>query len=403
MTIKKRRYAILLIAVFLIPSFAVVGSYNQSNTVSRMKTSQSFDSHQYAESRAISKVLEAMDMEWETPIYEPSWPVAHEGREAPGRIIQPIDESMSLNNTDSQILYDAFAKENAQRQKNSPAVRPNDVSALEGSMLEAIYYPIATTKDYPQPPQTPAKEGHWFQKLSYSVLAFQFTYPSGFNTLDLWMDIERDQDSYSRYLTVYFDGSLAYRTTISSSGFHSSIAIWWVSAGTHKIEVEINYCGWKDHQWKMTYIQPFISRWPGASEPIQDFWEYFPDDRNPSLEYQVLGGRSTYVNLLVEHLGSSPSRQVQVYYKSSATSSWVLRSTIWTGSASKIYLGYWSSICTIYVKLSILDSSVDYYGYKISYNSANYRAVNIEIDYMEDTTPNQGNPIMDTDDIEDMV
>ncbi|MGV9169936.1 MAG: hypothetical protein ACOC38_08380 [Promethearchaeia archaeon] len=122
------------------------------------------------------------------------------------------------------------------------------------------FYPYTITNSYAAPEMSPAKDAHWFIKKSYSVLAFELVNPS-WADIHLYLDVERDQDIYSRYLSFYLDGSLTHQYVIGSGGFHGAVVFSYASPGHHKVEIAINYCGWKDHQWK-NHLYPTLQSSP---------------------------------------------------------------------------------------------------------------------------------------------
>lgn len=287
--------------------------------------------------------------------------------------------------------------EDSAPQQNLVARESGSDYTTSAATPSTIYYPMSPTHLYPQPVMSPAKSGHWFPQTSYSILAFKFTYPNYITTLDIWINIVRDQDEYPRYFTVYFDGQVVYRTTISS-GFSGYVSVWWVAAGEHRIELEIYNCGWKEHQWKLLYIQPFVSRWPYPPEPIQDFWEYFPHGAYPILDYEVLGGPVSQLYLCVQNEVGSATL-IEIYTKLSPLDAWTYRTTVLTGASYSIGFGDYNLAQSVYVRLKLMDSATPYYGKKLTYNAFNYRACMLEIDYMWESPPAQNTPIMALSDI----
>jgi len=166
------------------------------------------------------------------------------------------------------------------------------------------FYPYAITNSYAAPEMSPARDAHWFIKKSYSVLAFEFINPS-LSEVHLYIDVERDQDIYSRYLTFYLDGSLTHQYVIGSGGFHGAVVFYNVFEGPHKVEVAVNYCGWKEHQWKVTYIWPFVPVLYANPMPIYQFCEYFPHGSYPTLQWQVQAGLDTHIHIDTDVMSGS--------------------------------------------------------------------------------------------------
>ncbi len=392
----RRVIVLILILSFLYPqSVALLDSVETPALVS-LSESEVGEISSYNALRAQNQVLDFMALNWTE-----STPDRLSETEDNAEFI-PIQKDRSTpavnyNNTvEPIVLFNKY--------KNSSFEDPRDeidgpIETLNDNSLKAS---PPSTNQFPALPMSPAKSGHWFRKMSYSVLAFEWDYPSYLIHAYVCLDIERDQDIYSRFLTVYYDSNLIYQVVIGSQGFHSSIPIMWIPAGPHKIEVQINYCGWKENQWKMTYIWPWITipNWP--DEPIPDFWEYFPgghtSDINPLLDYEVKAGKSTYLDIFVENEGGSSTRTIEIWYKTSGSSSWYLWTSIYSGTPYRLYKGYITT--DFYIRLKLLENPASYYGKKLTYNCVNYREVRLEVDYMTDSS---GNPWMSISDMNDML
>ncbi|MGV9103633.1 MAG: hypothetical protein ACOC3C_05925 [Candidatus Thorarchaeota archaeon] len=249
------------------------------------------------------------------------------------------------------------------------------------------FYPYTITNSYAAPEMSPAKDAHWFIKKSYSVLAFELVNPS-WADIHLYLDVERDQDIYSRYLSFYLDGSLTHQYVIGSGGFHGAVVFSYASPGHHKVEIAINYCGWKDHQWKITYIQPFNPVLFANPVPIYDFWEYFPHGSYPTLEWKVQAGFDTYIHFDTDVMSGS-SYDIKLYINDQ------YRATIDAGGAHALILGAYADDEPMNVKMKIMSASNTYYGTKIDYMTVSHRVVTLEIDYMVDQNQNSLVPIDD--------
>jgi hypothetical protein len=254
-------------------------------------------------------------------------------------------------------------------------------------------YPYSINKYYPTPVTSPAKSGHWFRKMSYSVLAFEWTDPAG-GSIIIRVDLDRDCDTYSRTLTFWLDGSVVRQVAVGSSGFHESIIIASVSPGAHKFEIAVNYCGFVDHGWKLTYVWPFI--YYGLQkppEPIMDFWEYFPgghpEDNSPTLDFEVRGGAYTKLYLKTENIGTSTPATIEIYQKSSSSSVWSYKTSVNTGESTEVYLGYFVENSVRNLRLKLLAYPASYYDKRISIMAVSYRTVTLEIDCMRDSAGNR--------------
>ena len=230
--------------------------------------------------------------------------------------------------------------------------------------------------------QSPAKNGHWFPFKGQSVLAFLIDLPAYVWALDIFIDIEPDQETiYSRMFYVYFDGNEVYSSEIfpqgSNSGFHSAVTVWGVGAGEHEIELEISWGAHKDHAWKLTYIQPFESQWPASGNPILAFWEYFPQEDNSLLEYEVKGGTSTIIDLWTENDNDPYSRNLKVYVNGN------YKFTVTSPGSYEESLSYEPSDGTAFVLGLELVGSNTYYGKRINFNHVTYRVQQLEVDRMQ--------------------
>ncbi|MFW9767427.1 MAG: hypothetical protein ACFFF9_11260 [Candidatus Thorarchaeota archaeon] len=387
---------LFLIVSFLCPQSVALLGPAESPTLVSPSVSEVEKIISYNAMRAENQVLDFMALNWtestpdslsETEDNDEFIPVQRE------RIIHTEDYNETV---DPIVLFSKYG--------NSSVEDPRDVfdgpigTLNENSLLTSP----PPTKMFPALPMSPAKSGHWFRKKGYSALAFEWDYPSYLLYAYICLDIERDQDIYSRTLTVYFDGNIVYQAVIGSGGFHGSIPISYIPAGTHKVEVQINWCGWKENQWKMTHIWPWIDipNWP--DEPIPDFWEYFPggnaDDINPTLDYQVMAGKSTYFDIYIENEGGSPFRTIEIWFKTSYSSSWYLKTSISSGVPYRLYMGYITT--DYYIRLKLLENPASYYQKKLTYNCVNYREVKLEVDYMTDSG---GNPLMSISNMNDML
>ena len=201
--------------------------------------------------------------------------------------------------------------------------------------MEGTYYSMQDP-DWPYSDNTfgaeklaPTMEGRWFPKLGYSSLTFEFTIDSE-ATYDayIWAWIVRDQDTYNRYLTFYFDDHQASRVIIGSSGFKGNV---WVPGGyidsgtTHTVTLTINYGGYKDRGWKLLYIG--VGNYTnGKYRPFTNykFDPYSLNELTPAtgqsdsiMEYDVIVGESTNLELTMTKRDDSSARSVYVYFETS--------------------------------------------------------------------------------------
>ncbi|MHA1883229.1 MAG: hypothetical protein ACTSUO_09320 [Candidatus Thorarchaeota archaeon] len=390
---KKLEYIIILMLILLMapPS---VSLQQQSNSDVHFATPSGVQdvSAGYCASREQAKIQEFMDINWSESTDDVSYlPMNSDG-------FIPIEREQVIHNTDYNDTNQSFEFYNkfGDSQINTTEQSSNGAEILAEKSTDYG----SPSNAFPALPMTPAKSGHWFPQKSYSVLAFEWDHPDYLWHVSLQMDIERDQDSSNRYLTVYFDGSIVYHAIIGVYGFQGGILISYIPAGSHKVEVQINYGGC-EYGWKMNYIWPWIAL-TGPDVPIPDFWEYFPggnsNDINPTLDFQVKAGRATYIDVYIENMDSS-SRNIEIW-RGSSLSSLYLWKTISADTAYRLYMSYYSSPRDYYIRLKLLENPAAHYGARISYNCVNYRQVRCEVDYMSDLS---GNPVMSTNDMNTML
>ncbi len=343
--------------------------------------------------RAVARVAEFDAIEWERIDCSSSSGILPSNEAEQQATIQPSSEPiLSTNGTEVispiTIEGDYIPLTNAK----SSVLSTSDTCNNGGDSYEGVYcddtsfYPWDMVIDHPAPELSPAKDAHWFIKQSYSVLAFQFDNPN-WDAVGFYLDINRDQDIYSRYLTIYLNGAQTHQYVIGSGGFHGIVDFSMLLPGLYKAEIAINYCGWKDHQWKMTYIQPFVQVEMTSPRPIYDFWEYFPHGSYPALEWKVQAGSNTYIHLDTVVM-SGPWYYIELYINGQ------LLYYLSPGS-HEISLGDYTTDSAITVKLRIEASSNTYYGTKINYMAVSHRVVTLEIDYMVDQNQNPVVPIAD--------
>jgi hypothetical protein len=313
-----------------------------------------------------------------SPSAEVALPTNHTEADRP---ISITGDYIPMDNAESSILW------NAEEIQMDTLIEGDDVDCDDTG-----FYPYTITNSYATPEMSPAKDAHWFIKKSYSVLAFEFINPS-LSEVHLYIDVERDQDIYSRYLTFYLDGSLTHQYVIGSGGFHGAVVFYNVFEGPHKVEVAVNYCGWKEHQWKVTYIWPFVPVLYASPMPIYQFCEYFPHGSYPTLEWQVQAGLDTHIHIDTDVMAGS-TFSIKLYINDQ------LRAILSAGGEYDLVMGTYADDELLNMKLKILSSSNTYYGTKIDYLSVSHRVVMLEIDYMVDQNQD---PLVSIPDINSMA
>jgi len=314
-------------------------------------------------------------------------------RSSPERNRMPVSGDYNHTSSDGSplVLYSIGEQRPVPCEFIQAEPRPLNEGSTESSDnhgLGVLYSATGTDVGNPYSPdyyrqqemQSPAKNGHWFPKKNYAVLAFMVDLPAYVVALDIRIDIEPDQDTYSRYFTLYFDNTIVHHAVIypegQNNGFHGYITVWWVGAGEHKIELEINYGGWKDRGWKMTYLQPFESAWPYVGNPILAFWEYFPHFSNIILEYECKGGSYTKISLCTENDNDPTTRILNIYVNG------VKKRIMYSPGSYESSLYYNPPDGTTYVLGLELISPGTYYGKRILFNQPTYRVKRLEVDRM---------------------
>ncbi len=378
---KRKFFVLLLVAemLLLLGQVYPVSSEASENRGLLLSETDLAERVEYASSKAQSQVFDFMNRDWneiqclpQPPRNAPSTSQAETPRESPS--IPPNTNITQVEN--SVILFDKYqSRHSSQPMDPSLTVSLPCVSDSEGILASnPSYYPYEETYSFPAPIMSPTKDGNWFPKQSYSVLAFEYNNP-GFCYAEFWIDVARDQDIYARYLTVYHDGSIILHVVVGSGGYHGAVALGWVGGGNHKLEVQINYCGWKDHQWKLTYAQPFIAHFSGEREPFYDFWEYFPSGSNPTLEWKVQAGFDSYIHLQTQVVSGS-QHSISIYINGA------LRASVESGHSDVLILQPFSADEPVVVKLILSTGSEEYYGTKIKYFTISHNVVTLEIDWM---------------------
>jgi hypothetical protein len=147
----------------------------------------------------------------------------------------------------------------------------------------------------------------------------------------------------------------------------------------------ILHCGWRNHQWKLTYLWIYGSNdWP------QDVnGEYFPIDITaPVFEYQVLGGVDTILSITVHH-GANPgtygaSFPLNVYFDDQLKSTIYVPNGLWS---FELDMGDYMVDSLHTLKLVYPDSVVSP-GYRvIVVNALHHLCMNVEVDYMPGHDP----------------
>jgi hypothetical protein len=234
--------------------------------------------------------------------------------------------------------------------------------------------------DAPVTPLTPAKEGHWFPKMSQARLYFSFVTVATIIPVDfsIHLEIDRDQDTYARYLRVYLDGAKFYESVIGSSGFHGDIPFS-AYGGSHAIWLEIYYGGYKEKGWKLKYFWVYDA----ADEPVNVNGEYTHQSYYCNLRYQVKMGDNTKLSIEIVNNYDWITRWCYVY----VDDAYKTRFTV--PRAIEVSLGSYTDDSIHELKLKIFSCSGYECGKKITQLMVHHDGVKYEMDYRYDHEPDQ--------------
>ncbi|MFX1577355.1 MAG: hypothetical protein ACFFCF_09275 [Promethearchaeota archaeon] len=237
----------------------------------------------------------------------------------------------------------------------------------------------------PALPKFPNFEGHWFPKQSHSILYFQCAFGwTGNQRLDIV--IEQDQDSYSRYFYVRCDGVLVHSSVIGSSGFNGHV-LFYTTLGSHRIELEIYYGGYKNHGWKLVYFWPYTLS-GGRAGNVEG--EYFPKIYRSTLQYWVECGDDTILNLDIQRINDRYTRFLSIYLDGNT----VVSERVVSGSHQfEFNIGDYANPPdpgdpigdpTMHeLKLQIRSGSYCEYGWRVNLCAIHYESVFVEVDWMK--------------------
>ena len=256
--------------------------------------------------------------------------------------------------------------------------------------------PFSFRIDFPALPLAPIMEGRWWPKKSYSTLAFDIEADDFDGELYIWAWISRDMDTYSRFLTFWFDNNYVDQFIIGAGGFKSGVHVPQdkINSGysRHRVEISINYCGYVDHGWKLNYA--WVGNGTGGLGTQQtpllnpddypnDFTELTPrtGQTHCVMEYDVLAGESTTLNIETQNVADPYRRSIYVYFeKADGTYEW--KAFISTGSGYQIYLGEHPDNCHRKLKLVFRYMPDIDYAKRITQLGVHHIGWNLEVDYM---------------------
>lgn len=286
----------------------------------------------------------------------------------------------------------------------APQIYASDELAVEDATIESLdesgwpWQPwLSVRNDFPALPPAPAMEGRWWPKKSYSTLSFdiQIDIPIS-GELYIWAWIIRDQDSYSRYLTFRFDNNFVQQYIIGWLGFKSSVHVpaSMINTGLtrHRVEISINYCGYVDRGWKLLYGWVGNGTGPNGDQQtppmdtsgnLYSMTELTPrtGQTHCVMEFDVLAGEYTLLNIQTENVADSTSRTIYVYFENSGgTYDW--KAMISSPGSYQVYLGEHTDNVHRKLKLEFRYLPDIDYAKRIKQLCVTHVGWKLEIDYM---------------------
>ena len=258
-----------------------------------------------------------LNTEWQSPLLE--------------------NERESLLESSSKNVWSESYSDNLQSHEDLNKTEQVDSIATRGNQDYPVWsvWPWQDNthprKDFSALTTAPNMNGHYWLKKSYSTLAFDIEIDEPItDSVYLWIWLVRNADTYTRYLTIEFDNNQIDRFTIGSAGFKGAIYIPSnkIASGVdrHLVELTINYGGWKDQGWRLEYC------WVGVGSGSQGYqqtpvldnsYPYYPETftelvprsglTDTSVEYKVICGTSTKLNIETTNVNDPTSRVVYVY------------------------------------------------------------------------------------------
>jgi len=227
-------------------------------------------------------------------------------------------------------------------------------------------------------PLTPAKEGHWFPQMSYSRLYFDFMPEGWYASYKIHLEIEQDQDSFSRYLRVKVDGTTIYTIVIGWQGFHGDIVTpaiygYW----HHSIDLEIHYGGYREKGWKLEYF--WVYNLDGA--PMDVTGEFTHKASYCNLYYQVEMGANTILHLKTVTAWDPYLRSCYVYVDG------VLKLQGYAPGEYEVDLGDYQHASIHEVRIKIWWSHLVQWGKKITIMQVHHDGGWGEVDYFQGHAP----------------
>lgn len=285
---------------------------------------------------------------------------------------------------------------------------PDDDQVTEDVTFESLvesgwpWQPWPSVRDdFPALPTAPVMEGRWWPKVGYSTLVFDIQIDTPItDELYIWVWIVCDQDEYSRILTLKFDGNQIGQyllTPLTGIKTCKHIPSKYIDTGLtkHKVEMMINWCGWKDHQWKLLYGWVGNGDGPNGDQqtpPLDSNGFPYPmNELTPRtgqthcvMEFDVLAGEYTLLNIQTENVEDTTSRTVYVYFENSAgTYEW--KAMISSPGSYQVWLGEHPDNVHRKLKLEFRYMPDIDYAKRIKQLCVTHIGWKLEIDYMPNT------------------
>ncbi|WP_457559665.1 hypothetical protein [Candidatus Harpocratesius sp.] len=222
----------------------------------------------------------------------------------------------------------------------------------------------------------PFAGGLYFPKATYSKLSFEVEFKkydanpfSNTAKGKLWINIESDQDTISRYLRIYIDGNRIDQKTINYNGFNGEIA-YSSTTGKHIVTLEIYYGGYKTYGWKLVNFGVINRYWGllgdtyGVGKVLAAF---FPQSSNSEITFEFPAGKYgwTYMDILIKQHDDTYSRLFSVYVDGVLKVSESSAPTLpWNGQ-QHFYIGYYTKGTLHKLTLRIRYGGYKPYGWKL--------------------------------------
>ena len=177
-------------------------------------------------------------------------------------------------------------------------------------------------------PRAPNMEGHSWLQRDYSTLSFEIMIPNALSQkLYVWIWLVRASDTYARFLTISFDNQQVDRFPVGSNGFKGvrEVPSSLIAPGQrHTVSLSINYCGYVFRGWRLEFCWVGQGNTPNGYDqtPPHDYYnnaypmrELLPRSglTDCMVEYKVIGGYDTYLNIVTDNVNDYGQRVVDVY------------------------------------------------------------------------------------------